>query len=86
MRSYIKAYQKGTVFYPELGLVPGSPDAIWAILRPRKQGYLDMINYNYNTYVNFSYFGTDPSLGVPLAASSIGSFITFEDYSLHPID
>jgi len=86
MRSYYKVYQKGSVFYAELGEVPGAPDAIWASLKPEKAEWVNMLNYNYNTYVGLSYFGNDPNLGIPLGSISIGSFLFFEDYSLHPLN
>jgi hypothetical protein len=87
MRSYVKAYQKGSVFYNSLGEVPGDPDMIWAILRPHKAEYLFMLNYLYNNYIGgWTYFGNDPTMGVSLNTFWPGPFIQFEDYRNHPPD
>jgi len=92
MRSYFKIYQQGTVFYPSIGEVPDplsfGPDpfknqSIWAVKSPHKQLMIDMLNYNYNNYIDFTYFGPDPTRGIAIGSISIGSYIFFEDYSLH---
>jgi hypothetical protein len=85
MRSYFKLYLKDSVFYSNLGEVPDqNPDLILASLIPHKGNWAQMLNYNAHTYVTFNYFGNDPTQGVPLLSTNLGSFLFFEDYSRHP--
>lgn len=88
VRSYFKIYQKGRVYYAHAGEVPNDNQAtiIWAVKVPKKTDFVAMLNYNNNNYVAYTYLGPDPvqGHGVSLNTISFGSFITFEDYSLHP--
>jgi len=83
MRSYFKLWQVGSVFTVE---EPEQYDFIWASLIPHKGLWVAMLNYNYNTYISGFSLSNDPNSGVPLASINLGSFLQFEDYSLHPPD
>ncbi len=88
MRSYKKIYQNGSVYFANEGEVFGEgTTVIWAVGIGRKQALVDFLNHNVNTFINYTYLGSDPSMGVPLY-SIIEQFpvpmFTFTDYQFHP--